>query len=91
MAPSVAVPTWLEAMATAQPGNAVAMVAAVAGEEAGLDAKDPMEEDRYPVMCRFLILFFTCLRLIPVSTVGRFFFFFLSTQKEVFWASENIN
>jgi hypothetical protein len=32
-------------MATALPGNSVAMVAAVAGEEAGLEAEDLMQED----------------------------------------------
>jgi hypothetical protein len=35
-----------------------AMVAAVAGEEAGAEVEDPMEEDSYPVMCRFFYFFF---------------------------------
>jgi hypothetical protein len=55
MVPSVAVPLGLEVMATAHPGNTVAMVAAVAGEEAGLEAEDPMQEDSY---VSFFLLFF---------------------------------
>jgi hypothetical protein len=84
MAPPGALPMGPEAMATTLPGNTVAMVAAAAGEEAGAEVEDPMEEDSYLVMCRFLLFFFTCLRLIPVSTAGRFLFFYFNTKKRFF-------
>jgi hypothetical protein len=57
MAPPGALPKGPEAMATTLPGNTVAMVAAAAGEEAGAEVEDPMEEDSYLVMCRFLLFF----------------------------------
>jgi hypothetical protein len=68
-------------MATAQPGNTVAMVAAVADEEAGLEAEDPMQEDRYSVMCRFFTFFFY-LPLVDTTTQKRGFLGFRKYKLE---------
>jgi hypothetical protein len=78
MVPSVAVPLGLEVMATAHPGNTVAMVAAVAGEEAGLEAEDPMQEDSY---VSFFILFFYLPSVDTCINYGTVFFSFFYQHK----------
>jgi hypothetical protein len=79
MGQSMAVPLGPGAMTTVHHGITVAMEAAVAGEEAGPEGEDPMLENSN--VSFFLLFFFTCLRLVPVSTAGRFFSFF-STQNK---------
>jgi hypothetical protein len=75
---SVAVPSGLEAMATAHPGNTAAMAAAVAGEEAGPEGEDPMLENSVV----FLYFFFHLPSVGTCINCGTVFSFFFSTQNK---------
>jgi hypothetical protein len=72
-----AVPQDVEPTVTDHLGSTPAMGVEVAGEEAGPEGDGLTAEDSFClVVLVFFTFFFTCLRLVPVPTEGRFFFFF---------------